>query len=66
MREYEPKKIYCPLCNRKLGAWDGRTQTEVIVNCQKCNRRIIFHPTTGKTETKKIPPRTTASGKTFY
>lgn len=66
MKEYKPKKIYCPLCKRAVASWDGRTQIEVIVNCKKCSRRVIYHPTTDKTETKKIPPRTTASGKTFY
>ena len=65
-KQYEPLKIYCPKCNRKLGVWDGRTSTEVIINCYRCYKRIIFHPKTKVVETKEIPQRNTASGKTFY
>ena len=65
MENCENKKIYCPRCSRKLGMWDGKTKTSVIVNCHKCKKQIIYHPLTAHREIKNITPRNTASGVTF-
>ena len=61
----EPKKIYCPECGRKLASWDGKSTVDVIVNCKKCKKRIIYRVDTGKTEIKKLPKRSTSSGITY-
>lgn len=66
MENYKNKKIYCPRCSRKLGMWDGKTQTNVIVDCRKCKKQIIYNPAIGNREVKNIPPRNTASGVTFH
>lgn len=66
MEDFEIKKIYCPKCSRKLGVWDGKTKTNVIVDCRKCQKQIIYHPLTAHREIKPIPPRNTASGVTFH
>ena len=64
--EYIPKTIYCPMCKRKVGAWDGRSTTNVIVvGCKKCHKRIVYHVDTEETEVSKIPMRNTSSGMTF-
>ena len=62
----EPKTIYCPRCGRKVAIWDGRSIINVIANCKKCNKRIVYHVDTGETERKDIPPRNCTSGMTFY
>ena len=61
----ESKKIYCPKCNRRVGAWDGRSKINVIVNCKNCNKRIIFDVDTQETTMKSIPLRATSGGKSF-
>ena len=61
----EVRKIYCPKCNRRVGAWDGRSKINVIVNCRNCSKRIIFDVETQETIVKNIPLRATSGGKTF-
>lgn len=61
-----PKTIYCPICYTKLGTWDGRTSTNLIVDCRKCKKRIVYHPCDDEIETKKIPQRNTSSGVTIH
>lgn len=64
--EYKPKSIYCPICKRKVGKWDGRSTVNVIVaGCKKCRKKIVYHVDTGQTKLSKIPPRNTSSGMTF-
>lgn len=62
----EPKTIYCPNCGRKVGTYDGRSTLNHISKCIKCNKRVVYHVDTKKTEIKNIPPRTTSSGTRFY
>lgn len=62
----ESRTIYCPQCGRKVATWDGKTTINVIANCKNCNKRVVFHVDTTKTEIKKIPQRNTSSGMTFY
>lgn len=59
------KTIYCPKCGRRVATWDGRSTIDVIVNCRKCNKRVIYRVATGETEIKRIPIRGTSSGKTI-
>ena len=66
MQTYQKQTIYCPQCGRKVATWDGRSQNNVIANCNNCEKRIVFHTDTFAIEVKKIPPRPTSSGKTFY
>lgn len=61
----EPKTIYCPSCGRKVSTWDGRSSINVISNCKKCRKRVVFHIDTGKTEIKPIPQRNQSSGMRF-
>ena len=62
----EPKTIYCPRCGRRVGQWDGRSSINVITNCRKCQKRVVYNVDTGETEIKKIPPRQCSSGLRFY
>lgn len=61
----EPKKIYCPLCKRKVAHWDRKSKIDVICKCKKCNIRVVYHVANGVTEAKKIPPREQSSGLNF-
>lgn len=61
----KPKIVYCPKCKRKVATWDGRSTIDVIVNCRKCNKRVIYRVATGETEIKIIPARGSSSGITI-
>lgn len=65
MKEYKPKTIFCPSCNRKVGAWDGRSSINLITRCKNCNKRVIYHVSTGEVEIKPLPQRNCSSGLTF-
>lgn len=60
-----PKTIYCPRCGRKVTTWDGRSTINIVSNCKKCRKRVVYHVDTEKTEIKDIPPRNTSSGMRF-
>lgn len=60
-----PQIVYCPRCKRRVAQWDGRSSMNVLVNCRKCNKRVVFHVDTMKTEIKDIPPRQSSSGCMF-
>lgn len=62
----ELKEIFCPKCDSKVATWDGKSTINVIANCNKCRKRVVYHVDADKTEIKEIPPRNTASGMTFY
>lgn len=62
----ELKTIYCPKCNRKVATYDSRSKSNVIVNCKKCRKRVVYHVENGEIEIKPIPPRNCSSGMTFY
>ena len=65
-KEGTRQAVYCPICHRKVGEYDGRSCMNVVVHCRKCWKRIVYHIDTGETEVKKIPPRNCGSGMTFY
>ena len=58
--------IYCPKCKRKLGTHDGRSTIPKIIDCRKCNKRVVYHVESGETEIKDIPQRNCSSGVTFH
>ena len=60
------RTIYCPTCGRRVATYDGKSKTNIIVNCRKCNKRVVYNINSGNTESKRIPQRNTSSGKTFY
>lgn len=60
------KIIYCPSCGRKIGAYDGKSTIDKIMDCKKCQKRVVYRVTTEEREVKIIPARATSSGKTFY
>ena len=62
----DARVIYCPKCRRKVARWDGKSKINVIVNCKKCKKRIVYHVDKLETEIKNIPQRNLSSGKTFY
>ena len=61
----EPKTIYCPRCKRKVSVWDGRSSINVIANCKKCKKKVVYCVDTGEVKIKNIPERTTSSGMMF-
>lgn len=62
----KPKTIYCPQCGRAIIHYDGRSTINLIANCKKCRKRIVYHVDSGETEVKPIPDRNCSSGMTFY
>lgn len=64
-RENFKKNIYCPKCGRKVGTWDGKYSGNLIMKCQKCNKRIVYHCDTGEIEIKQIPMNIASSGRNF-
>lgn len=62
----EPRTIYCPLCKRKVMAYDGRTKMNLQAKCKKCKKLVVFYAETGETILKKVPERDQASGMRFY
>lgn len=58
--------IYCPICKRSVAHWNGKTQITIEAKCKKCNKLVVFYPTTKETGIKPLPKATTASGKRFY
>ena len=60
------KKIYCPICGRKVGTYDGKSTINKVMDCRKYNKRIVYHVKTDEVEVKKIPIRNSSSGVTFH
>lgn len=60
-----PKTIYCPLCKRKVGTYDGKSSINVITRCKHCNKQVIYYVDTDETRVKSLPRRATSSGMTF-
>lgn len=58
-------KIYCPLCKRKVGTYDGKSMIPKIYKCNKCKKRVLFKPEEKSIEIKPIPQRNCSSGMTF-
>lgn len=62
----EPKRIYCPRCKRRVSKWDGRSSMNVIANCKRCKKRVVFYVNSQETKVTEIPQRNTSSGLVFY
>lgn len=60
-----PQEVFCPLCNRKLGEWDGRASFDQFYKCRECQKRIIFRVDKKTTEYKELPKRNCSSGMNF-
>lgn len=61
----DKKIIYCPECGRRVAEWDGRSTINVVSNCRKCNKRVVYNVETGKTTIKRKIDRCTSSGMRF-
>ena len=59
------KTIYCPSCNRRVAAYDGKSSINVVTICQKCHKQVVYYVDIDEVAIKEIPPRNTSSGKTF-
>lgn len=57
--------ICCPKCKSKLGTHDGRSTIPKVIDCRKCDKRVVYTPEKG-TVLKDIPKRNTSSGVTFH
>lgn len=60
------KNVLCPQCGRKVATYDGKSTINIIVNCRRCKKRIVYDVLSGVIEIKKMLPRTTSSGCTIY
>lgn len=65
MKKYEPKEIFCPKCGCKVGTYDGRSTTNFVSRCRKCNKRVIYNIDTKEIEVKPLPYRASGSGVSF-
>ena len=59
------KTIYCPICGRKVGIWDGKSTMDLYFRCKKCKKQVVYHVCNGVLEIKKLPQRNTSSGMSF-
>lgn len=66
MRSYKPKIIYCPQCKKKVGTYDGRSTINLIIDCGRCQKRIVYYVNADEIEVKPMPPRNCSSGLTVY
>lgn len=57
--------VYCPICEQKLGRYDGKSKIPVIVNCYKCKKQVVLDAASHKFKVKNIPERNCTSGMTF-
>ena len=46
------KTIYCPICKRKVGNYDGKATINQMYRCKKCNKKIVYYTDTGETKAK--------------
>lgn len=63
--KYKSKPIYCPQCGRRVGTHDGRSTMPFIVNCKKCEKRIVYDSDKKTIKIKDIPKRNCSSGMAF-
>lgn len=65
MKKYKLKEIFCPKCNSHVGTYDGRSTTNFVSRCRKCNKRIVYHVDTKEIEIKPLPYRASSGGLSF-
>lgn len=65
-KEKNHEIIYCPKCGRKVAKWDKKSTIPIHVNCDKCQKRVVFNPETGEVKIKDIPERIFSSGVRYY
>ena len=56
------KTIYCPMCKRKVGIYDGRSTFTMTYSCRKCDKRVLFNPAENEIKIKDRPQREVSSG----
>lgn len=66
MKDYWKNEIYCPMCERLVGTYDGKSRINPQIRCKHCNKLVVYDIETGKTESKTIPQRMYGSGVRFY
>ena len=66
MRDCCKSEIYCPECERLVGAYDGRSKINPQIKCKRCKKLVVYDIETGKRKLKPIPKRTQGSGMRFY
>lgn len=59
------RNIYCPICHRKVGSYDGKSTMNKYIECRKCRKMVCFYPERNETEIKNLPKRASSSGMTF-
>jgi endogenous inhibitor of DNA gyrase (YacG/DUF329 family) len=62
----EPKTVYCPICNRKVTKWDGKSSINPMGKCTNCGKIIVYKIETEEIEIKAPKERMTSSGVRFY
>ena len=60
------RRIYCPICKRKVFSWDGKIKQALDAKCKNCNKLVVFYPSTNETVIKPLPKANSASGKRLY
>lgn len=65
MKEYKPVKIFCPQCKGRVGTYDGRSTTNFVSRCRKCNKRIVYYVDTKEIKIKPLPHRASSGGLSF-
>lgn len=65
VKKMKQKKIYCPICGRKIATYDGKQTIDIKTKCNKCNKIITYYVASGSTVVSKVE-RTTSSGMRFY
>ena len=60
------KVVYCPKCGRAVLRADERAYITLSVKCKKCNKLVVYHPTTEEIEITSVPARQSSSGTRFY
>lgn len=58
--------VYCPICKRKVGNHDKKSQINFVVKCKNCKKTVLYNVETEKTEIIANRTRNTSSGVTFY
>ena len=62
----DKQSVICPVCNKVLIYVRKNDDSLHKIACKHCRKWIWFRAKSKYFEVKKIPPRTTSSGKRFY
>lgn len=62
----EAKVIYCPLCKHRVMKYDGKGTINLMAECRKCKKLVVYDIEHDEISTKRVPQRETSSGMRFY